>query len=296
MRQAVVLSALVALAAVLAGPSVAYAADDGDIFGGTTSGTGDEYEVHGSRTGGRSSGGSGHPASDSGGGPPTQYVRAPGCLSLTTRSDLTPTCPNDDPIVEVCLDGSNAIEPLWARTQNADGSWTEWSAVSWYYCPNNAPLLAAIQHEWTQLKPQPSDIALQPDTGWVLATVPTVAMANDAPRIHATTLLGAAVEIRAIASGYRWQWGDGSATTTTDPGQPYPNATLTHTYPHASDEATVGLTTTWAGEYRINGGEWVDFASTISSDSTPVALQIYDPRSRLVDCDLEGQCRIEARG
>ncbi len=162
-----------------------------------------------------------------------------------------------------------------------------------YFCPNDAPLLAAIEREWTQLKPQPSDIALQPNTGWVIATVPTVAMAADAPRLHAATLLGAAVDIRATASGYNWQWGDGSHTATTDPGRPYPNATLTHTYPHAPDAANVALTTTWTGEFRINGGPWQDFDTTINSASNPVALTIYDPRSRLVDCDLAGQCRVE---
>ena len=81
--------------------------------------------------------------------------------------------------------------PLWSRTQNADGTWSDWQVLNDYFCPGDAPLLAAIQREWTNLKPQPSDIALQPNTGWVIATVPTVAMAADAPRLHAAVLFGA---------------------------------------------------------------------------------------------------------
>ncbi|MCR6711392.1 MAG: hypothetical protein NVV57_01305 [Demequina sp.] len=229
-------------------------------------------------------------------GPPTEYVRAPRCTSTIVRQDQTPTCPNNDPITMLCLDGSEAELPIWFRSQNPDGTWTDWSIVRDYYCPGDAALLAAIQHEWTQLQPQPSDINLEPNTGWVIATVPTIAMAGDAPRVHLATLLGANVEIRATASGYRWEWGDGSHTTTTDPGRPYPHATLTHTYPHAEDAATVALATTWSGEYRVNGGPWIDFDSTISSDSTPVDLVIYDPRSRLVNCDLENNCRIATHG
>ena len=71
---------------------------------------------------------------------------------------------------------------------------------------------------------------------------------------------------------------------------------MTHTYPHASDAATVALTTTWTGEYRVNNGPWLNFDSTINSASNPVPLTIYDPRSRLVDCDLDGKCRIDAQG
>jgi len=229
-------------------------------------------------------------------GPPTQYIQAPLCVSTTTRSDQSPACPNGDPIEELCLDGSQAQLPWWFRTQGADGYWSEWQIYRDYTCPTDAPLLAAIQREWTQLHPQPSDIALQPNTGWVIATVPTVAMAGDAPRLHQATLLGAPVEIRATASAYRWDWGDGSHTQTSDPGHPYPRATLTHTYPHASAAATVALTTTWTGQFRINGGAWMPFDSTITSASTPVNLVVYDPRSRLVDCDLQQHCRVEAHG
>lgn len=238
------------------------------------------------------------PASSSSGSDdrPVKRMPAPLCVSTRNRADLDPNCPNGDPIVEYCIDGSVAELPLWERTQNPDESWTEWSIVQMYTCPGDAPLLAAIEHEWTELRPQPSDIDLQPNTGWVIATVPTIAMAGDAPRLHAATLLGANVDIRATASGYRWQWGDGSHTTTTDPGSPYPNASLTHTYPHASDAATVALTTTWTGEFRVNGGPWRNFDSTITSDSTPVDLTIYDPRSRLVSCDLEDNCRVDASG
>jgi len=292
-RLAVWVTSTTALLALALAPG-AVAAGEGPDFGGSANTADQTFDVSGVLDGVDT--GTVVSTTSSSNGPPVQYTRAALCVSTTTRADLTPSCPNNDPIVEYCLDGSAAQLPIWRRTQNTDGTWTEWAVVQMYTCPGDAPLLAAIEHEWTQLRPQPSDIALQPNTGWVIATVPTVAMAEDAPRLHAATLLGAAVDIRATASGYRWEWGDGSHTSTSDPGRPYPHGTVTHTYPHASEEATVQLETTWTGEYRINGGPWRDFDTTISSESTPVDLAIYDPRSRLVACDLADSCRIEASG
>ena len=134
------------------------------------SGDGD-FSVDGSSE--TNSGGNGVTTSNTTSGPPTEYVRAPRCTSTIVRQDQTPTCPNNDPITVLCLDGSDAELPIWFRTQNTDGTWTDWSIVRDYYCPGDAALLAAIQHEWTQLQPQPSDINLEPNTGWVIATVPT---------------------------------------------------------------------------------------------------------------------------
>lgn len=294
MRGTLIAVAIVIASLVTVGPA-AGAEDPPDI--GVHQGTGtDSFDIHASLDG--KPNGTVVASSNSGSNvePPTEYVRAPLCWSTTTRSDQSPYCPNDDPIVQYCLDGSEAVLPTWRRTQDPDGNWGPWSIYRDYYCPNDAPLISAIEHEWTQLKPQPSAITLQPNTGWVIATVPTIAMAGDAPRLHSAVLLGANVDIRATASGYRWTWGDGSHTTTTDPGRPYPNATVTHTYPHASDAATVQLTTTWSGEFRINGGPWQPFTSTITSDSDPVPLTVYDPRSRLVDCTLEGVCHLASNG
>jgi len=279
----------VALGALIG--SIAHGSNNGP--GIDSLGDGNSYYVGVFDDGHSSSNSNASPASSTSNGPPTEYLRAPICVSVS-RQDLSPACPNNDPVLEYCIDGSEARYPLWRRTQNPDGTWTDWEFIEDYYCPGDAALIAAIETEWTQLQPQPSDIELQPNTGWVIATVPTVAMAGDAPRLHQATLLGADVEIVATASGYRWEWGDGSHTTTQDPGQPYPNATLTHTYPHAEDAATVALTTTWAGQYRVNGGAWHNFDSTINSASTPVDLVIYDPRSRLVNCDLDGNCRLAA--
>lgn len=261
---------------------------------GTGHGDGDTaFTIDGVLDGSLESGGIATATSDD--GQLVEFVRAPACASSQYQMARDPVCLGNDPNVVICLDGTPALEPIWSRRQASDGTWGSWIAVSWYTCPGDADLLAAIEREWTQLRPAPSTIELQPNTGWVIANVPTVAMAEDAPRLHATTLLGAGVEIRATPSGYVWNWGDGAQTSTTDPGRPHPHATLTHTYPHASGNATVGLTTTWTGEYRVNGGPWIDFSSTISSDADPVVLTVHDPRSGLVDCDLVGNCRLSAQ-
>lgn len=226
--------------------------------------------------------------------PPTQVIRAPACVSQIYRFDLGPGCINDDPIVETCLDGSPAQNPLWIRTQSADGVWSEWTALRWYTCAGDEALLAAIEREWSTLVPTPGDIALQPNTGWVFATVPTIAIADDSPRSHQATLLGADVEIEATPSSFTWTWGDGESTTTTDPGAAFPRETVTHTYARAVDAATVGLTTTWSGRYRINGGPWIAFDSTITSASPSVTIEVLKPRSRLVDCDTRQTCIVSA--
>jgi hypothetical protein len=272
--------------------SSASASDDAPNFGGSTNTQDQSLEVEGLRG---SDNAPAHPASSTSEDAPVRdYLREPYCNSPNLQPSFAPTCTSGQGPVILCIDGTEADLPLWVRTQNADGTWTQWELVSGYTCPGDAPLLAAIQREWTQLQPEPSAINLQPNTGWVIATVPTVATAGDGPRLQSAVLLGADVDIRATAQEYRWEWGDGTHTSTTDPGQPYPNATLTHTYAHASDVVTVTLTTTWSGQYRVNGGPWVNFDSTINSDSTPVQLTIYDPRSRLVDCDLDGHCVLEA--
>ena len=121
----------------------------------------------------------------------------------------------------------------------------------------------------------PNTITIQPDTGWVLTTVPTIVYVDRAPRTRNVTLLGTPVIIRATASAYTWTWGDGAQTVTTQPGAAYPNATVTHTYMYEEQDVVVRLTTSWRGSYSTNGGaSWLS-APGVAHDVDP------DPGARL---------------
>lgn len=248
------------LAALLVSASSARADSDDDSFGGHTSAGGDDFVVDGSQD------------SD------------PGSSSSTSDDPDSSPPPPEDVVFTYCWDGSLSSATALPGDDN--------QVIVTRDCPDFEAIAAAAEREWTTLHPIASQIQLQPNTGWVIATVPTVAMASDAVQTHQATLLGSDVTIRATASGYLWEWGDGEQTATTDPGAPYPFATVTHTYPHAADAATVALTTTWTGEFRVGTSAWFPFDATITSASTPVDLTIYDPRSRLVNCDLQGRCRL----
>jgi len=223
--------------------------------------------------------------------PVVEYLSFPACNRPNYDPNVSPKCDGDVAITQECLDGTLAQPPLYARTQNGDGTWDRWRQVSWYTCPQDNALIAAIQHEWSTLTPIPTSATIQPDSGWVYANVPTIAIADDGAQLHTATLLGALVDIRATPAHYTWMWGDGEQTVTEDPGSPYPNATLTHTYAHQQGDVTLNLETSWAGEYRINGGAWSAFGSNIASDSPPIDLEVRNPHSQLVACTTDGWCR-----
>ncbi len=224
-------------------------------------------------------------------------MRAPFCLYYDLEERTTPTCLYPTlPIVEYCPDGTQALDPWWMRYRRANGVWTAWVSRSGYQCTADL-FAAALANAWAEMPIAPNTITIQPDTGWVLTTVPTVVYVDQNPRTRAVTLLGTPVTIRARASAYTWTWGDGAQSVTTKPGAPYPNATVTHTYMYAEQDVTIRLTTSWRGEYTTNGGAtWHNAPGTAHTTSTPITVHVYNPHTHRVDCDLNGNCITGADG
>ena len=226
-----------------------------------------------------------------------EWMRAPACSSGWYRNDLEPGCENASyEIVVKCLDGTNALQPWWMRYKRSNGLWSSWTLVGWYQCPGDA-FLVAVENAWDAMPITANRITVQPGTGWVLTTVPTIVYVDRTPRTMRTTLLGTRVIIRATPSNYTWTWGDGATTVTTKPGAAYPNATVSHTYMYREGFVTIRLRTSWRGSYSTNGGAtWRSAPGTAYTTSTPVTVQIYNPHSYRVDCDLAGTCLTGADG
>ncbi len=72
-------------------------------------------------------------------------------------------------------------------------------------------------------------------------------------------LLGFHVDVHITPVSYIWHWGDGSTTTTHEPGRPYPATDVTHTYQHATDAGVslpLRVDVAYRANFRIDGGDW----------------------------------------
>lgn len=192
-----------------------------------------------------------------------------------------------------CDEGTYAVMPLWERTAISQDPlrWGPWRMILGARCAQVGDFALEVAQAWDQMPIAPHQITLQPPTGWVFASVPTIAMVDREPRQITTQLLGRQVLIRALPGTMTWDWGHGTPTVTTDLGNPYPNQTLTHTYAYFEGDVTIHLTSTWSGQYSLDGGAtWLPAPGTATTLSTPVPLTVYNPHTHLVDCDLSGTC------
>ena len=299
-RKSAVLCALLLWSTVMAGPT-AYAdapPSDEDVPGGWLDQGGSINDEGTAFDQGASAGSPGTQTStsDSAGstrpGSHYEYMRHD-CLEDASMGADRPACPVGWAIIVVCPSGFPSSLPIYGRwVDEATGVAEPWSLVEWYTCPDEADIRALVLDEWTSLAPTPTPLNLQPNTGWVYATVPTIAFTDDTPLIHQATLLGVPVRIRATPSQFTWSWGDGSETDTADAGSPYPDYSVSHTYLHFEGEVEVALQTTWSGDYSVNGGPWIGIDGTLTTQSGPVTVEVHDPQSRLVDCDLNNNCIV----
>jgi hypothetical protein len=124
-------------------------------------------------------------------------------------------------------------------------------------------------------------IKVQPPTRRTLINIPTNLYTEAATVTIPTTVLGQPVRVRATPQNYRWNYGDGTGRTTTDPGAPYPNLTTAHTYAEPG-AVTLALSTVYSGEYSVNGLPWQPIDGTAVVASPPARLTVLSAHNHLV--------------
>ena len=121
----------------------------------------------------------------------------------------------------------------------------------------------------------------QPANG-ALVNLPAIFAANEPTEVGPIyrTLSGYRVRITASAR-WRWGFGDGQSLVTASPGGRYPNTSVRHTYLNARSR-TVRLTTSWTGEFSVDGqGPFVIAGGPIRLGSS-LAVKVRPATAQLI--------------
>jgi hypothetical protein len=128
------------------------------------------------------------------------------------------------------------------------------------------------------IQPSNSEVQPAPDT---LIGANTNVYARPAPQTFVEVLDGHDVSIRAIPTSYTWNYGDGTTLgPVPEPGGPLPTSRIgertptSHRYSATGDLAVV-LTTTYRGEYSIDGMAWIGIDGQASVASPAVGLRVW---------------------
>lgn len=218
-----------------------------------------------------------------------EYAHAPLCNvdSGVLESGVDGPCepPNGTVNMQSCGDDEPVL-PLWTRTRPAPSSdWTRWTMVISWICPDDL-LPPFSERDFRSLTIASPEAHRQPATGDVLVNKPLIVYTEpDVERRFRTSLFGYGIDVVATPLEYTWDFGDGTELTTTSPGAPYPSFELTHDY-RAPGAATVTLTTTWEGQYRVDedpDGEWRDIDGTAVTAVALDPFEVVELRTRLTD-------------
>lgn len=187
-----------------------------------------------------------------------------------------------------CTGETPRLDPAEAAAAEAAGLVAGPRVVRVLACPEIAepvPLAVTVTvEEFRALPLTPSAIWVGPPGGWLPVNMVNVVYTDGASQTLPTTVLGQPVLVRATPTFFAWDFGDGSAPlVTTDPGRPHPDHTVSNTYARVG-EYTVAMTTTWSGEFSVDGGTtFVAIDGTAETTSTGAPVTVTELRSFLVD-------------
>jgi hypothetical protein len=167
----------------------------------------------------------------------------------------------------VCAEPSDRLYRLWGRLESG-----EWIALG-SQClgapptaadaprPQVTPALVLREIERIGL---PTLQAMTQPEGKTLVNFDTIFYTEAEPFTATVTLLGRQVEIVAEPTSYAWHHGDGTTTTTSTPGSPYPAKEITYRYSDAETTVRPRVDVTYSARFRVGGGAWQDIAETVT--------------------------------
>ena len=185
-----------------------------------------------------------------------------------------------------CAEGEILQPPRETRSRlTGAAQWGPWTALSSWHCvtPEEGDLIDDVRTAFARMTITPSPITVIDGRGWTFVQIDTVIYSDDEPQTLATTVGGTPVELRATPVEWHWDFGDKTKPlTTTTPGGPYPDKTVSHVYTRLGTYQ-VTLTTTWQGQWRLVGETaWRDVDGQNVTTSTSDPFTTHEIRTRLV--------------
>jgi hypothetical protein len=158
--------------------------------------------------------------------------------------------------------------------------------------PPAVPSLGAIQRAFRTLPFSKPTVSIQPVGNVTLVNLPTFFRATwpgdaglEPGEVSAPVqLLSWSVEFKIAARTYDFHFGDGTSSgPAAEAGGVYPDGAIRHTYTRTIPGADVRVDATLTGQFRANGGAWVDLDAVADLQNEPVTvLQVKEARARLV--------------
>jgi hypothetical protein len=102
------------------------------------------------------------------------------------------------------------------------------------------------------------------------------------------SIIGYRVDVRIEPTSYTWHWGDGTTTTTSQPGRPYPATDVTHTYVRATEAVSplaLRVYVTYSADYRVDGGPWLTVPESLTIRGSDTLLPVKQAAAVLVGED-----------
>jgi hypothetical protein len=216
-----------------------------------------------------------------------EYRRAPMCNTSSPHktTPLNGACPVAEGEAGLNDCGGDApLEPMWARERPSANTetWSAWYRVDAGGCP--ADILPVFTGEdFRRLPLAPPVLILQPDREWVLVNKETIVMTERTEQTFRTELLGHGIDVVATPEKFTYDFGDDSKDLVTlSAGKSWPDHDTFHVYKQLGT-VQITLTTSWKGQYRVDGTtQWRDVVGTAETSVTSAPFTVEERRSRLV--------------
>ncbi|MCX6399359.1 MAG: PKD domain-containing protein [Propionibacteriales bacterium] len=142
--------------------------------------------------------------------------------------------------------------------------------------------MSDVQRAFARLDLPAAEHVIQPPDGLTLVNFDTNFYTTSTEPISRTvTLLGQQVTLEATPAEFQWSFGDGRSLTTTEPGTPYPDLTVTHNYERKGTYRP-SLGTVYTGRYRVGGGAWQQIPGTVTISGAPQPIRAIEAQPKLV--------------
>lgn len=169
-------------------------------------------------------------------------------------------------------------------------------AASTSECAWNPPrdgydVVMVTMSDIARFRPSPALQQMQPD-GWVVVGLPANIYAVADTQVVAGELLESPAEVRFTPVGYRWDYGDGTSASLRAAGSTWAALGLREFDPTATSHVyrrpgsyTISLSVVYRAEYRIEQGEFVAIAGTLTVPANELRIVAGSAKTVLVDRD-----------